>query len=83
VPALELAPRIRVNVVTPGRIDTEELRTRYRLDDPAQLARLEQGIPLGRLGKPEEVAEMIAFLVSSERYVTGQNFFANGGLLMR
>lgn len=81
--ALELAPRIRVNVVTPGRIETEELRSRYRLDDPQNALRLTQEIPLQRLGTPENVAEMIAFLVTDGRYITGQNFFVDGGLFMR
>jgi acetoacetyl-CoA reductase/3-oxoacyl-[acyl-carrier protein] reductase len=81
--ALELAPRIRVNTVTPGRIDTDELRTRYDLDEPGNRARLVQDVPLGRLGEPDDVAEMIAFLVTSDRYLTGQNFFVDGGLFMR
>jgi len=80
--ALELAPRIRVNTVTPGRIDTAELRARYRLDEPGNLARLEHDVPLARLGRPEDVAETIAFLVGSDRYVTGQNLLVDGGLFM-
>ena len=81
--ALELAPRIRVNTVTPGRIDTEELRTRYHLDDAQNRARLEQDVPLKRLGEPEEIAGMITFLVTTGQYITGQNFFVDGGLCMR
>jgi acetoacetyl-CoA reductase/3-oxoacyl-[acyl-carrier protein] reductase len=81
--ALELAPHIRVNSVTPGRIDTHGLQTRYRLGDPQNLSRLKQDIPLGRLGLPEEIASMIIFLVTSGRYITGQNFFVDGGLYMR
>jgi 3-oxoacyl-[acyl-carrier protein] reductase len=81
--ALELAPRIRVNTVTPGRIDTDELRSRYRLDDAETRMRFAGEVPLKRLGRPQDVAEMIAFLVSSDRYVTGQNFPIDGGLLMR
>jgi len=81
--ALELAPRIRVNTVTPGRIDTEELRTRYQLDNPQNRARMEQEVPLGRFGKPAEIAAMIIFLVTPGSYVTGQNFFVDGGIFMR
>ncbi|MGZ4386055.1 MAG: SDR family NAD(P)-dependent oxidoreductase [Gaiellaceae bacterium] len=81
--ALELAPRIRVNTVTPGKMDTEEVRTRYRLDDPEAKARFAKDVPLQRMGRPEDVAEMIAFLVSADRYVTGQNVLVDGGLLMR
>lgn len=81
--ALELAPRIRVNTVTPGRIETEELRTRYHLADDQNRLRLEQDIPLGRLGQPADIAEMIVFLATSGRYITGQNFLVDGGLLRR
>lgn len=81
--ALELAPRIRVNIVTPGRIDTDELRTRYHLDDVQNRTRLEQDVPLHRLGRPEEIAHMIAYLVTAGQYITGQNFFVDGGLFMR
>ncbi|MGQ9780531.1 MAG: SDR family NAD(P)-dependent oxidoreductase [Bacillota bacterium] len=81
--ALELAPRIRVNAVTPGRIETAELRARYGLDDEGNRARLTQDIPLGRFGEPAEVAEMILYLANSGRYITGQNFFVDGGLFMR
>jgi 3-oxoacyl-[acyl-carrier protein] reductase len=81
--ALELAPRIRVNTVTPGRIDTDELRTRYGLDDAQTLSRLEQEVPLARLGQPADVAGMIAFIVTDGHYITGQNFFVDGGLFMR
>jgi len=65
--ALELAPRIRVNAVTPGRIETTELRARYGLDDEGNRARLTQDIPLGRFGEPTEVAEMILYLADSGR----------------
>ena len=81
--ALELAPRIRVNTVTPGRINTDELRARYGLDDVQILSRMEQEVPLARLGQPDDVAGMIAFIVTAGHYVTGQNFFVDGGLFMR
>lgn len=81
--ALELAPRIRVNTVTPGRIETEELRARYHLADDQNRLRLEQDIPLRRLGQPADIAEMIVFLATSGRYITGQNFLVDGGLLRR
>jgi NAD(P)-dependent dehydrogenase (short-subunit alcohol dehydrogenase family) len=81
--ALELAPRIRVNTVTPGRIDTEEVRERYKLDDPQNKTRFEQDVPLLRMGKPDEIAGMITYLVSSGQYITGQNFMVDGGLFMR
>jgi acetoacetyl-CoA reductase/3-oxoacyl-[acyl-carrier protein] reductase len=81
--ALELAPRIRVNTITPGRIDTSELRKRYQLDDFDKRERYEKEIPLLRLGTPAELASLIFYLVESGTYITGQNFFVDGGLMMR
>jgi 3-oxoacyl-[acyl-carrier protein] reductase len=81
--ALELAPNIRVNTVTPGLIDTRELRERYRLDDETKRKAHEQDIPLRKIGDPEDIAAMILFLVESGKYITGQNFFVDGGLCMR
>jgi 3-oxoacyl-[acyl-carrier protein] reductase len=80
--AMELAPNIRVNTVTPGRIDTRELQKRYQLEDIQNRQRYEQDIPLARIGKPEDVASMILFLVETGKYITGQNFFVDGGLYM-
>ena len=80
--ALELAPGIRVNAVTPGRIDTKELQERYQLNQPGKRTLFEQDIPLARLGTPEDIARMILFLVAPEQYITGQNFFVDGGLFM-
>lgn len=81
--ALELAPNIRVNTVTPGRIDTEEVRMRYHTDDPKIRKVFEQDVPLQRMGVPEDIASMILYLVESGRYITGQNMIVDGGLLMR
>ncbi len=75
--ARELAPRILVNVVAPGAVDTAILAG----DTPEQRALRGSRIPLGRIGRPEEVAEAIAFLVSKRAsYVTGTTVHVNGGL---
>lgn len=75
--ALELAPRIRVNAVSPGLIDTAMIR-------PLLAARGEEllaATPLKRLGKPEEVARAIAFLCSDwASFITGETLHVNGGL---
>ena len=81
--ALELAPNIRVNTVTPGRIDTEEVRLRYHTDDPEVRHTFEQDVPLKSMGEPEDIASMILYLVESGSYITGQNMIVDGGLLMR
>jgi NAD(P)-dependent dehydrogenase (short-subunit alcohol dehydrogenase family) len=78
--AFELAPLgIRVNAVAPGTIATEFLAG--MLTEEARHER-ERRIPMGRLGTPEEVAGVIAFLVSEEaRYMTGSIVSIDGGLL--
>jgi NAD(P)-dependent dehydrogenase (short-subunit alcohol dehydrogenase family) len=81
--ALELAPRIRVNTITPGRIDTRELQDRYHLGEAHIRQRYEQEIPLAKMGEPKDVASMALFLVETGTYITGQNFLVDGGLYMR
>ena len=78
--ARELAPRnITVNAVAPGFIDTEMTRV---LDEKIKDKLIEQ-IPLSRLGLPEDIANSVAFLVSSRSsYITGQVMNVNGGMLM-
>jgi NAD(P)-dependent dehydrogenase (short-subunit alcohol dehydrogenase family) len=70
---------IRVNGVFPGLMDTP--MNRWWLDDPERRAAGEQQVLLGRIGRPEEVAAVIAFLASDEAsYVTGAFWAADGGL---
>ncbi|MBI3647823.1 MAG: SDR family oxidoreductase [Actinobacteria bacterium] len=77
--AVEWAPRIRVNAVCPGLIDTPMLRI---MDDPAAGQRyLDTMVPLGRIGRPEDVARTIAFLASEDAaYVTGAALPVDGGV---
>jgi 3-oxoacyl-[acyl-carrier protein] reductase len=78
--AQEIGSRnITVNCVAPGFIDTDMTRA---LAD-AQRDKAIERIPLGRFGKPEEVAHAVAFLASREAgYVTGATLHVNGGLYM-
>ena len=70
---------IRVNALAPGFIDTDMLKTIPKGIIQEVVAK----IPLGRLGKPEEIANVVTFLASPEAsYVTGQVISVNGGLLM-
>jgi glucose 1-dehydrogenase len=80
--ALEFAGRgIRVNAVGPGAIETP-INAAWT-SDPAKRAAVEAHIPLGRVGTPEEIAAVFAFLASDEAsYITGQTIYACGGLTL-
>lgn len=81
--ALELAPMVRVNCLIPGAIETEELVTRFRLDDPRERARMVAGIPHGRIGTTKDVADALEFLVGpASTYLTGQKIIVDGGQFM-
>jgi meso-butanediol dehydrogenase/(S,S)-butanediol dehydrogenase/diacetyl reductase len=69
---------VRVNVVVPGTIDTPMARGTVQ---PAMLAERAKTIPMRRLGQPEEVANLIAFLASpAASYITAETFNCDGGL---
>jgi meso-butanediol dehydrogenase/(S,S)-butanediol dehydrogenase/diacetyl reductase len=75
--ALELAPEIRVNAVCPGWILTPMQEAEYTLDMRQTFA---QKVPLQRLGRPEDVAALFAFLASDDAaWITGQCFVIDGG----
>jgi glucose 1-dehydrogenase len=78
--AVELSPLgITVNNIAPGAIATP-INTSL-LEDKAKLDALLANIPLGRLGTPEEVAGLAAFLASDEAaYITGSTYVIDGGL---
>ncbi|MEX6700710.1 SDR family oxidoreductase [Peribacillus frigoritolerans] len=78
--ALEYAPKgIRVNSIGPGAIATPI--NVDKLEDPEKKKDLESMIPMGYIGKPEEIAAVAAWLASSESsYVTGITLFADGGM---
>jgi glucose 1-dehydrogenase len=79
--AVELGPLgITVNNIAPGAIATP-INTAL-LQDKAKLDALKENIPLGRLGTPEDVAGLAAFLASDDAsYVTGATFVVDGGLM--
>lgn len=88
--SIELAPaNITVNNVCPGRILTDRIRQTTRLPEKVQQGMSEEevlreaarDIPLGRIGKPEELAALVAFLASEQAgYITGTTIQVDGGL---
>ncbi len=87
--AKELGPRIRVNSMAPGRIDTGRSRsldearaTEFGISAEEQRQNVSQGIPLGRYGEPEELGRAAAFLLSpAASYITGVSLQVDGGLV--
>jgi NAD(P)-dependent dehydrogenase (short-subunit alcohol dehydrogenase family) len=70
---------VRANLISPGIVDVGMAAKQWR-EEPDYKARASRAIPLGRLQQPEEVAEGIAFLLSSQsQYMTGSNLLIDGG----
>lgn len=75
---------VRANLVTPGVTDTPGLRRLYSLDgnDPEEgISRAAALSPLGRIGTPQDLGDVVAFLVSDRaRFITGENIMVDGGM---
>ncbi|TMC11823.1 MAG: glucose 1-dehydrogenase [Chloroflexi bacterium] len=81
--ALELAPKVRVNTIIPGLTLTEETERRFNLGDPDVLRTREEAIPLGRIGRPNDIADAVILMLSDEaRFITGQRIVVDGGQYM-
>jgi NAD(P)-dependent dehydrogenase (short-subunit alcohol dehydrogenase family) len=73
--AVSLGPDIRVNCISPGWIHTEKKPLRKKDH---------QQHPVGRVGKPEDIAALVSFLVSDKAaFISGQNFIADGGMTVK
>ena len=77
--AVELAPRIRVNAVAPGPIPTENFLQSTNFPDDQPLEKI-IGLPLGRLGTPEDIGNAVVFMASpAASWITGQCLYVTGG----
>ena len=83
IAALELASSgIRVNAVAPGIVETE--LTRPVMSEPETARRWVSRIPLARLGQPDDIADIVVFLLGQgSRWITGQTLLADGGASLR
>jgi NAD(P)-dependent dehydrogenase (short-subunit alcohol dehydrogenase family) len=76
--AVEWAPKVRVNCVTGGLIETEQAHLHY--GDAEGMARVAAGVPLGRMGRPSDIADACLFLASPlASWVSGANLVVHGG----
>lgn len=82
--AVELArDGIRVNAIAPGYVRTAQSLSTVHSGGPAGLDQAAAFIPMGRVGEPDEIADVILFLASqAARYMTGQTVVVDGGLLV-
>src|SRR5438132_9854539 len=79
----ELAPRIAVNCVAPGWVDTEMCEKPFAREAGNGKREIERAIPLGRVATPEEIAGPIVFLCSDlARHITGEILNVNGGMVL-
>ena len=76
--ARRLAPAVRVNALMPGLFATEQLAGRGESFQPLQEEVIRR-TPMGRLGKPEEAAEVILYLLAGNRFITGEVLSLDGG----
>jgi NAD(P)-dependent dehydrogenase (short-subunit alcohol dehydrogenase family) len=76
--AVEWAPKVRVNTVTAGMIETELSATHY--GGAAGISKVAATVPLGRMGSPQDVAEACLFLASERAsYISGADLVVDGG----
>ncbi|MCS7202320.1 MAG: SDR family oxidoreductase [Dictyoglomus sp.] len=79
--AISLGPDIRVNCISPGWIEVSEWKKRALRRAPELTEIDHKQHPVGRVGKPEDIANLVYFLISDEAgFITGANFIVDGGM---
>ncbi len=79
--AMSLSPEIRVNCISPGWIDVSGIKKKSEANQYQIKKKDKNQHPSGRVGKAEDIANMILFLLNSENsFITGQNFIIDGGM---
>jgi len=79
--AMSLGPEVRVNAISPGWIDVSAIHKKSIARQVSLSEEDHRQHPVGRVGKPEDIANMIWFLVQPENdFITGQNFIVDGGM---
>ena len=81
---LSLGPhRIRVNAISPGWIEVGDWRRSDKAEDPHHSERDDQQHPVGRVGRPSDIAEACQFLAEHAGFMTGQNLVLDGGMSVK
>jgi NAD(P)-dependent dehydrogenase (short-subunit alcohol dehydrogenase family) len=82
--AISLGPHgIRVNAISPGWIETRDWQYSARAEQPQHSERDREQHPVGRVGKPEDIAQACLFLAESAGFITGQNLIIDGGMAVK
>jgi NAD(P)-dependent dehydrogenase (short-subunit alcohol dehydrogenase family) len=82
--AISLGPHgIRVNAISPGWIETRDWQYSARAEPPQHSERDREQHPVGRVGKPEDIAQACLFLAESAGFITGQNLIIDGGMTVK
>jgi NAD(P)-dependent dehydrogenase (short-subunit alcohol dehydrogenase family) len=82
--AISLGPHgIRVNAISPGWIETRDWQYSARAAQPQHSERDREQHPVGRVGKPEDIAQACLFLAENAAFITGQNLIVDGGMTVK
>ncbi|WP_022850906.1 glucose 1-dehydrogenase [Limisalsivibrio acetivorans] len=82
--AVSLGPKVRVNAISPGWINASGLQKSSAGGGYTPTARDHKQHPAGRVGRPEDIAEMVSYLLSDRAgFITGQNFVIDGGMTVK